>query len=142
MRPYYHAAAALVVLTGPIGCSGQRTSPQHGESAAPVASCGQEMEWGGWDGTPECSKIAREVIPAAHLSCQRDEDCVLVGRSSCGANSVARSTGALYREHPPACGHPAARTCPPIEFVAECRRGCCNVGIAPSVPTSQPNVAP
>jgi hypothetical protein len=136
MRPYYHAAAGLFALTLLVACSGQQAAQQTGKSAEPPASCGQDMEWGGWDGTSECAKIAHDVIPAAHLACERNEDCVLVGRSSCGANSVARSAGAVYRDHPPACGHPAAGGCPPIEFVAECRSGCCNVGIAPSASTS------
>jgi hypothetical protein len=132
MRSYYHAAADLVILVVLIACSGQQQSPPPPKSAPPSAGCGQEMEWGGWDGTPECAKIAHDVIPGAHLGCASNADCVLVGRSSCGANSVARRAGGLYRDHPPACGHPAAGGCPPIEFVPECRNGCCNVGVAPT----------
>jgi hypothetical protein len=88
------------------------------------------MEWGGWDGSPQCAAIAHSSIPAADLSCRSDLDCVVVGRSRCGANSVARRAQATWKDHAPACGHPAAGQCSPIEFVAECRNGCCSVGVA------------
>jgi hypothetical protein len=120
----YHSALSALVLA----CAApQPVVREHADS-----QCAHAMEWGGWAGTPECAAAARTSIPAVDLSCAKDQDCVLVGRSSCGANSVARRARATYADHTPACGHPAAGQCPALEFVAECRGGCCGVGLAPA----------
>jgi hypothetical protein len=119
----YHSALLALVL----GCA----APEPAVPASPPAQCDRSMVWGGWAGSPECAAAARTVIPAADLSCARDQDCALVGRSSCGANAVARRAEPAYANHAPACGHPAAAECPALEFVAECRGGCCSVGLAP-----------
>jgi len=87
------------------------------------------MEWGGWDGTEACARIAHTWIPKADLGCSVDGDCVLVGRSRCGTNSVAQSAASRWISHAPACGPPGIETCPEIEFGAICHDGCCNVGI-------------
>jgi hypothetical protein len=128
-RRGFRLVLVLVLLgAGSALGAGCGSSPAARAPAAPA--CEDDMRWGGWDGSPECAKISHAMIPAADLSCSSNADCAIVGRSGCGANSVSRAAAARYANHAPACGHPEAGQCPPLEFVATCRAGCCNVGIA------------
>jgi hypothetical protein len=126
------AGAILLLVAGGAAAAGCGAGAGPAEQS-PGARCGRDMAWGGWNGTVECARIARTPIPAADLGCDRDADCVIVARSRCGANAVAAHARGRYAGHPPACGHPAAGACPPLDFVGTCRNGCCSVGIADDV---------
>jgi hypothetical protein len=127
-HPFRLAAVLVPLCAG--WCAGIGCSPSPSPRAPAATTCEHDMRWGGWDGTPECAKISHFMIPAGDLACQVDSDCVLVGRSQCGANSVARTASEKYGNHAPACGHPEAGQCPALAFATACRSGCCNVTLA------------
>ena len=108
--------ALATALCAPAACGPRSEVPQ--------STCGT-INWGGWDGTPQCAGISAVVLSGADRACNVHSDCVLVGVNRCGAHTVNQAALGRFQQYPAPCDHPLALTCPPSPQYAACNQGCC-----------------